>query len=164
MLIATGCADRRTVFQELSHNFPIKLQPDHRAELFLEWVEEHPAEVGQWKVERGESRDQDYAAAYAAHHAEKQDAEFERRAALAKAKVRDLHQADIQDAHAKARKLQLASEKAWDRYYDHTWPRGKTKAWAHERAVSADQKAREAWRKVEELEAGEPPYEEAVPF
>jgi hypothetical protein len=143
------------LFQELSHNYPVSLQPDHRAELFMEWVEEHPEQVRDYQAERFDVPDVEYARAYY-EYAQANPADP---AAAARAKVLELHQADIQDAHAKARKLQLTSEKAWDRYYDHTWPRNKTKKWAHDRALSAERKAREAWRKVEKLEGELPFYE-----
>ncbi len=50
-------ADLQDLFMERPSKFDRKLEPDHRAELFMEWVEEHPAEVQAWQAERFELSD-----------------------------------------------------------------------------------------------------------
>lgn len=52
--------------------FSRSLEPDHRAELFQEWVEEHPRELIAWQSEQAETID--YGAAYAAYSGEQEEA------------------------------------------------------------------------------------------
>jgi len=125
------------LFQELAHNFPITLAPDHRAELFLEWVEEHPDEVRAFQAERYHVTDD----------------------ALAKTYAESSQADELSDAYDKARKLQLTAERAWERWEKSKWPKGKDRQWARERAELADEKSNAAWRRVSELEGSE-----AVPF
>lgn len=54
------------LFEELADQFPYDREPDARAELFLEWVEEHPDEVVAWQAERY-GGDEGFAASYAAY-------------------------------------------------------------------------------------------------
>lgn len=56
------------LWQEHKAKFSRELEPDHRAELFQEWVEEHPRELVRWQSEQAESID--YGAAYAAYQQE----------------------------------------------------------------------------------------------
>jgi len=58
------------LWRELKQNFPRTVTPDHRAELFAEWIEEHPQEVTAWRAERYEVSPEQYAAAYEAHASE----------------------------------------------------------------------------------------------
>lgn len=60
------------LWRELKANFPRTVTPDNRAELFGEWIEEHPDEVTAWRAERFESTAEEYAAAYEAHAAGRQ--------------------------------------------------------------------------------------------
>jgi len=64
------------LWRELANNFPRTVTPDHRAELFMEWIEEHPEEVTAWRSERYESTPEEYAAAYEAHLSEQAGAEL----------------------------------------------------------------------------------------
>lgn len=57
------------VWREIRGQFPYELAPDHRAELFGEWAEEHPAEIGAWYAEQAERSPDYYAQAYAEHEA-----------------------------------------------------------------------------------------------
>lgn len=62
------------LFYELRQQFPYDLEPDARAELFGEWVEEHPDEVTAWRAERFE--DIDYGAEYERFAAEREAVPF----------------------------------------------------------------------------------------
>jgi hypothetical protein len=132
-----------SLFQELAHNFPVSLQPDHRAELFMEWVEAHPEAVAQAQAETLPTDAELAAAELAAHEAQAGPN-------LAKRE-------QMWDAHDKATKLQKTAERAWRRWEKGTWPRDKDRTWARERAELADAKAAAAWQQVEQLD-------EAVPF
>jgi hypothetical protein len=51
------------LWRETRHRFAYDLPPDHRAELFGEWLEEHPTESVRLLAERAESIDWDERAA-----------------------------------------------------------------------------------------------------
>lgn len=64
------------LWKELANNFPRTVTPDNRAELFMEWIEEHPNEVTAWQTERYDATPEEYAAAYEAHISEQLGREY----------------------------------------------------------------------------------------
>jgi hypothetical protein len=133
------------LWREMASNFPRNLAPDHRAELFGEWVEEHPDEIRAWQVEKFEVSPEDYAAAYEQAAGGELDTSDERRA-------------KYWDAHAKATRFSKRAQNAW-----HKWEKGTYKGDrqdAHDRAENYDTRAAEEWAKVEQLDD----KAQAVPF
>lgn len=56
------------VWRKTRHLFSYKLEPDHRAELFSEWVQSHPDEVAAMRT--GAAEELDFEALEAAHYKE----------------------------------------------------------------------------------------------